>query len=67
MKLNQVKRNHFEMATHNVQFQHPFVKHQRLAFKNEWPDAIKPNTTMIDYILFAAIFLFGVGMLLTII
>lgn len=64
MKIQHVRRNRFEMAAHDLSVK---WKGQRPAFKNEWPDAIKTKATMIDYILFAAIFLFGVGMLLTLI
>ena len=39
---------------------------QKPAYKNEWPDAIKNEPSMIDYILLTILPLFGVGLLIAI-
>lgn len=49
------------MAAHNLEVK---WTGQRPAYKNEWPDAIKKEPTMFDYILFAALPLLGIALLI---
>lgn len=54
----------FEAQAHDLEVT---WKGQRPSYKNTWPTALKEKATMIDYILFAALPLLGIGLLIALI